>query len=1427
MCNHLFHYSDSNSSLGDIAPYVLVSYRNHVFENGAVNHNILVDRDDVKRIIQQVFPKNKPILTGAALVSILNAADVYTLAGVLKWCWARLPGGIITWKVYDRFKEEEKRAKSNDWGAFKTIIPRAAESPIHLNIISSFFVLLYKIAARERKNCLSGRKLARFAGFWAFELLDPNKEAPSNFGSGLLCWSRAAEACNHMFHAFLRTMFPRPGEGDVFLPQTLQKLIMSEQYPPKALANTRLVLVPKITLTVGRLSASPFVLLQRVAKTIQFEDHDAFNSEEDYETLFQIFGDVDEIEHNISAESRRILEGISQENSILARDHPLRIKDTLRLPYDVRCKTWSKSYNHAYVDPVTGDLHRPLTNYVYNPGMRDRILQTEAPPSEYPMAPYPTSPTMSNAKPLRADTWAATRKFYQNSTDDPRYQNLDNWNKQRRIAAEHEVSCKLSKIEIDDFFVWVWMSSLSQEQTEVSKALFGRSIVVEVQIAPGSGGRRWVVVEEILNPKPSPMKAKTNVTELPLDNHKRVVSAPIKFPSKPKAEKKPVRFEKPPPSPPPVVKIPEPEPEPEEEFEEEQHIQYHFDNIEPLVAAVVERLKNHNTDHQTQTDVDIGTQSDFPVIGVSQDQGNNKGCQTDDTVLIRHAEPQVTVQHSVVTDIRVSPSLEASTARRPRPSTSYQEVIDAIPYLNMSDDIEEDYAVTPILSSAPYFPQASTKSELALPKKRAPQSPPSNAEHFVVSIDSSHEPTRRVVSMPPHPRSGDMGESYRSLLSEDDDDLLSNHHHSSSGPKRSNTSMNASYRPSARAVDDGLYDQTPRSLPQNASGNFAGPQSGMDSRGRPVRRDGPDTRQAPRNYVDPSIPRGMNKPPFTDGSSGMAQSRNRFDDARGGASGAPPHPPHPYRAVTEIGMSPANATMDHTIVGTTRPLDFPKSRASRGGPPGVSPTTSFREFDYGSDTNYRYDPHERLKDSPDSGYANLPARGSHRQYGATGSNNGSDSDVSRGSIGPSTFGQRPRSNSNLALHHPPSSQHLQNQNPNRVVSNPEKGAVPDAIDNSLSPQFRSPLDFRAPQQRSGAPQPFAESPLKSVVSFVSKPVTPHVVADSQAASIISPSVTSDGHSSIVKLIPTTKQAEVEPSLRSAQSQGSSSKQPLDSKWSEVRSNLSRTSLDRAKPPLPPLPAVIETNPRNPTSAQTLVGTTSPEDYYEATVKTMRRPSINTGDHVKNIVIKDNFNSNVIGKLPTSSQFDDSNKGDLSAPGGSSAAAARKFSGSRGSDIRGGDGDDSDDDDTNDFTTAFLPVQKLPRDMYRVSPPRPKVDPNALPMRTFSSADEPLYQSTQQSLLGGYGLGEHNEMLARENARSDAAQRLGGGGGGDGRSGQSSASRGSAMGGLSGGAPARLTRSMIQSEPRRVSRFSIQGFMDAAKKKKQQQQQQQP
>ena len=75
--------------------------------------------------------------------------------------------------------------------AFATFIPISAASKARERIIFDFFDILAAIAAHGKINGMAGRKLSRFAGWWAFDQTKPG----NNFDDGYKAWDQYGTLC--------------------------------------------------------------------------------------------------------------------------------------------------------------------------------------------------------------------------------------------------------------------------------------------------------------------------------------------------------------------------------------------------------------------------------------------------------------------------------------------------------------------------------------------------------------------------------------------------------------------------------------------------------------------------------------------------------------------------------------------------------------------------------------------------------------------------------------------------------------------------------------------------------------------------------------------------------------------------------------------------------------------------------------------------------------------------------------------------------------------------------------------------------------------------------------------------------------------------------------------------------------------------------
>ncbi|KAI5798813.1 hypothetical protein EDC01DRAFT_16569 [Geopyxis carbonaria] len=450
-------------------PFLLLPYRPNT------------DTSAARTLIRSFFnPQSEP-LTGAFLQQELRLTEPEVLCSAIKWCWSRLPGGVVTWDVYELFRQGEVDS-SMARDSFATFIPISAESEARSKIIFDYFDLLSAIAAHGKHNGLGGLKLSRLAGWWAFE----HSDTGFGFEGGYASWTSAAEATCHLFFAYLRSLSPAdPSQSVTLLPTSLRALLASVDYPPvpPPQFQTRSI---RVALTVDRVAPSPFALLRR-AKHHQFQSGNS---------ALRIFTDYEDPVRALSDECKRVLRCISstgqsggggvtsaglQDQSwsrfqdmgfsgLVEADECESDEDELqsqsfkrRVPSELSPSTPSREIGMEIARPTT-----PSWADFMDAGFGDRELSSAPAPLLLPpdkvLPPIETSRVKSSQ----------SNKRVMDINLDPG--ELDT----------------VAPIDIDDAFWWVWMSSLAGEETGPRKAVFGRCALVETNIK----GVKWLVVEE-------------------------------------------------------------------------------------------------------------------------------------------------------------------------------------------------------------------------------------------------------------------------------------------------------------------------------------------------------------------------------------------------------------------------------------------------------------------------------------------------------------------------------------------------------------------------------------------------------------------------------------------------------------------------------------------------------------------------------------------------------------------------------------------------------------------------------------------------------------------------------------------------------------------------------------------------------------------
>ncbi|KKZ62235.1 hypothetical protein EMCG_03297 [[Emmonsia] crescens] len=452
------------------------------------------DPSSARTFIRHYFspPPERPApLRGEHLVQELRLTEPMVLCSIMKWCWSRLPGGVVTWEAYELFKVGEQDSLfARD--AFSTFIPLSVESDSRTKIIFDFFDLMAAVAAHGKSNGFGGRKLSRYAGWWAFEHIDTG----NGFESSYKNWASSADATSHLFFAYLRSLSPdslRGSNGISALPISLQSLVQATEYPPETPALLQMEST-KVVMIVDTVSPTPFALLRR-AKNFEYRDSDH---------ALQKFSNFEDPVRALTDECRRVLRCISstnQSNAMSSEDGQGPVRDA----------SWSRFEDMGFTDTIeegegeedgngtvskhtgplglrsaphsrTADLGRPTT-----PSWADFLssgFADENEPRSRPPFLLPPDKVLPPIQTVRGQSSQSHKRLFDQES-----------------CAEPGELASITTMDLDASFWWVWISSLSGEEPIQRKAVFGRCALIETSI---SGGKWFVLEEQVKGAAPEP-----------------------------------------------------------------------------------------------------------------------------------------------------------------------------------------------------------------------------------------------------------------------------------------------------------------------------------------------------------------------------------------------------------------------------------------------------------------------------------------------------------------------------------------------------------------------------------------------------------------------------------------------------------------------------------------------------------------------------------------------------------------------------------------------------------------------------------------------------------------------------------------------------------------------------------------------------------
>ncbi|EKV19144.1 Morphogenesis protein (Msb1), putative [Penicillium digitatum] len=442
-------------------------------------------RTFIRNYFNQSFEKGSPV-NGDVLSQELRLTEPMVLCGVMKWCWSRLPGGVVTWEAYETFKMGEHDSDmARD--AFSTFIPIGGDSDARTRIILDFFDLLAAIAAHGKSNGLGGRKLSRYAGWWAFEHVDTGK----GFEAAYKNWAVAADATSHLFFAYLRSLspdVPRGVSGISSLPISLQSLVEATEYPPE-IPTLLQVTTTKVVMIVENVSPTPFSLLRR-AKNFEYRDDDWH---------LQEFANYEDPVSALTDECLRVLTCISSANqsSVSSTKQSTSLRDA----------SWSRfedigfgGLNDSDPEDEGKEIGPPATGKTTNSGSAGGLQSVSE--SGTGDLGRPTTPSWADFM----SSGFADENSLKNHVGPlllppdkilpPIARGMSSQSHKRSLdiepALEPAELASISTLDMDDSFWWVWISSLSVDEPSARKAVFGRCALLETRIRD----TKWLILEE-------------------------------------------------------------------------------------------------------------------------------------------------------------------------------------------------------------------------------------------------------------------------------------------------------------------------------------------------------------------------------------------------------------------------------------------------------------------------------------------------------------------------------------------------------------------------------------------------------------------------------------------------------------------------------------------------------------------------------------------------------------------------------------------------------------------------------------------------------------------------------------------------------------------------------------------------------------------
>ena len=278
------------------------------------------------------------------------------------------------------------------------------------------------------------------------------------------------------------------------LPISLQQLVQATEYPPEA-PTLMFNEATKVVMIVDTVSPTPYALLRR-AKNFEYREDDR---------ALQQFANYDDPVRALTDECRRVLRCISSTNQSNV--------STSKASTSLRDASWSRFEDVGFdasfeqsdgEDDGDGSMLGPMR---HRAGLRRNAHSFNGD------AGRPTTPswadflstgfTEENGNKAASAMLLPPGKVLPPIQIIPRGQSSQSHRRNPDTESNLEPGelASIEKVDLDDSFWWVWISSLAGEETTSRKAVFGRCALIETVL---SGGKWMIMEEQVKGAAPAP-----------------------------------------------------------------------------------------------------------------------------------------------------------------------------------------------------------------------------------------------------------------------------------------------------------------------------------------------------------------------------------------------------------------------------------------------------------------------------------------------------------------------------------------------------------------------------------------------------------------------------------------------------------------------------------------------------------------------------------------------------------------------------------------------------------------------------------------------------------------------------------------------------------------------------------------------------------